>query len=84
MYSWQNIPWEFPGCCNVLMAIIDYMTHYLDCNWLIISRGDNRKTGKHLATVPLWNSGQMLSNLAHSSLKVHCSYRLSSLLLKIT
>ena len=23
-----------------------------------------------------WNSGQMLSSLAHSSLEVHCSYRL--------
>ena len=43
------------------MARIDYMTHYHDRPWQTISRGDNRK---------LWNSGQMLSSLAHSSLEV--------------
>ena len=41
------------------------MTHYHDCTWLIFQRTQQR-----------WNSGQMLSSLAHSSLEVHCSYRL--------
>ena len=41
------------------------MTHYHDCPWLIFQRRQQK-----------WNSGQMLSSLAHSSLKVHCSYRL--------
>ena len=57
------------------MARIDYMTHYHDRPWQTISRGDNRK---------LWNSGQMLSSLAHSSLEVIVVIGYSSLLLKIT
>ena len=47
------------------MDRIDYITHYHDCPWQIIS-GDNRNG----------NSGQMLASLAHNSLEVHCSYRL--------
>ena len=73
-HFWENIPWEFPGCCNVLMARIDIMTHYLDCPWLIISRGDNRN----------WTVARCLPVL----LTVHWKYIVvigwSSLLLKIT
>ena len=27
-HSWDNIPWEFPGRWNVLLARIDYLMHY--------------------------------------------------------
>ena len=27
-HSWDNIPWEFPGRWNVLLARIDYIMHY--------------------------------------------------------
>ena len=29
-HSWDNIPWEFPGHWNVLLARIDYMMHNHD------------------------------------------------------
>ena len=41
-HSWNNIPWEIPGCWSVLMARIHYTMHYHDSPRQIISRGDNR------------------------------------------
>ena len=37
-HSWDNIPWEFPGCWNVLLARIDSMTCFHEC----LELGDNR------------------------------------------
>ena len=48
------------------MARIDYMTHYHDSSLANFLEEKKQK----------WNSGQMLSSLAHSSPAVHCSYRL--------
>ena len=48
------------------MARIDYMTHYMIQSLANCLRRRQQK----------WNSGQMFSILAHSSLEVHCSYRL--------
>ena len=41
IYSWDNIPREFPGRWNVLLARIDHKMQYHDF-LAIISRGNNR------------------------------------------
>ena len=66
--SWDNIPWEFPGCWNALLARINHMMHYHD--WLSLANYFLEETTEL----------EQLPNPAHSSLEVHCSYMLKFLI----
>ena len=64
----------FPGRWNVLLARIDYMRHYHDfLSKLYI---------EEVTEIEQWPD--TFSSLVHNSLQAHCSYRLRSLLFKIT